>query len=189
VQARSHLEALAALYPLQEVRVWSPQRASRERFVQQLQPGLAAPLRATPSAEEAVRGADLVVLATAAREPVLQDAWVGPGTHVISVGACRPGERELDPVLLTRAHLVVDSREAALCESGDVVQGLREGRFGPGHVRAELGELLRGRGVGRRSAEDVTVFKSLGLAVEDVCAAHLAYGLARAAGLGQELAL
>ena len=136
-----------------------------------------------------MHGADLVVLATAAREPVLQDAWVGPGTHVISVGACRPGERELDPVLLARAHLVVDSREAALCESGDVVRGLREGRFGPGHVRAELGELLRGRGAGRRSAQEVTVFKSLGLAVEDVCAAHLAYGLARAAGLGQELAL
>ncbi|MBF5043077.1 ornithine cyclodeaminase family protein [Aggregicoccus sp. 17bor-14] len=190
VQAQSHLHALSHLGPLEEVRVWSPRQESRERFAR-AHAAAAAPgrMRAVDSAEEAVQGAQAVVLATAATEPVLQDAWVAPGAHVVSVGACRPAERELDPVLLARSRLFVDSRTAALAESGDVVQGLREGRFGPAHLRAELGEVIGGRAPGRQSAEEVTVFKSLGLAVEDLCAAQLAYRLARERGLGQALAL
>ena len=121
------------------------------------------------SAEEVVRGADVVVTATASPTPVVQSEWVGEGTHVIAVGSCRPTQRELDPALVARARLIVDSRAAALKEAGDVVMGIAEGRWTAEHIAAELGELPS-----RRDNREVTVFKSLGLAVEDLFAAHLA---------------
>jgi ornithine cyclodeaminase len=113
---------------------------------------------------------------------------VKPGAHVISVGACRPNQREMDPALVARARLFVDSRTAALVESGDVVLGMQEQRFGADHIVAELGELVAGA-AGRHNDTEVTIFKSLGLAVEDVTAADLAYRRAAARGVGQELAL
>ena len=111
-----------------------------------------------------------------------------PGAHIISVGACRPTQREMDPALTARARLFVDSRAAALVESGDVVLGIQEGRFGPDHIVAEIGELVNGA-AGRRSDAEVTIFKSLGMAVEDVTAADLAYRRACERGIGQELTL
>ena len=110
------------------------------------------------------------------------------GAHVISVGACRPTQREMDPDLVARARLFVDSRQAALVESGDVVLGIREGRFAADHIAGELGEVANGT-AGRRSDIEITVFKSLGLAVEDVTAAALAYERAVERGIGLELSL
>ena len=137
-----------------------------------------------------VVGADVIVLVTSSPTPVIEDGWVKPGAHVISVGACRPTQREMDPALIARARLFVDSRAAALVESGDIVLGIQEGRFRADHIVAELGELLADPALaGRRSDMDVTIFKSLGLAVEDVTAAQLAYQRAVARGVGQELAL
>jgi len=133
-----------------------------------------------------------VVLATASATPhipVLEDSWVGPGAHVVSVGACRPNQREMDPALVARARLVVDSRASAFRESGDIVLGLCEGRFAQGHVVAELGEVVSGGVPGRTSEREVTVFKSLGLAVEDLAAADLAYRRARQQGTGVEIDL
>jgi ornithine cyclodeaminase len=121
------------------------------------------------SAEAVVRGADVVVAATASATPVVLNDWVSEGTHVIGVGACRPTEREIDPALVARARLVVDSRAAALVEAGDVVLGIAEGRWTAAHINAELGELPA-----RQNDREITVFKSLGLAVEDIFAAHLA---------------
>ena len=121
------------------------------------------------NAEAVVRGADVVVAATASPTPVVQNEWVGDGTHVIGVGACRPTQRELDPTLVARARLVVDSRVAALQEAGDVVMGIAEGRWTAAHIAAELGELPA-----RQNDREIIVFKSLGLAVEDLFAAHLA---------------
>ncbi len=184
VQARSHLEALACVRRLVDVRVWSPTRAHRERFAQEASERGGAPVRAAASAEAAARDADLLVLATSADEPVLMNAWVSDGAHVIGVGACRPGQRELEPSLVTRARLFVDSREAALAEAGDVVLSIAEGRFGPDHIVAEIGEVVAGRAEGRTRASEVTIFKSLGMAVEDVAAGALAYARAEAAGLG-----
>jgi ornithine cyclodeaminase len=109
-----------------------------------------------------------VVTVTASPTPVVQSEWVGEGAHVIAVGSCLPSRRELDPVLVARARLIVDSREAALKEAGDVVMGIAEGRWTAEHIEAELGELPV-----RRNGREVTVFKSLGLAVEDLFAAHL----------------
>ena len=189
VQARSHLEALALVRPLADVRVWSPQTRSRERFVADMQGHGVGTLRAAASAEEAVRGAAIVVLVTSSPAPVVDDAWVAPGAHVISVGACRPDQREMPPALVTRARLVVDSRAAALVESGDIVQGIREGRFTEAHVVGELGEVVLGRITPRRSPQDVTVFKSLGMAVEDVAAADLVYRRAVETGAGTALTL
>jgi alanine dehydrogenase len=159
VQARSHLEALGMVRDFREVRVWSPHRAqafAREHDV-----------HAAASAEEAVRGADVVVTATTSSTPVLEGEWLSLGVHINAVGAPRPDWRELDDGVLERARVYVDSREAAREESGDVIAA-RE-------VFAELGEVAAGMKSGRRSTEDVTLFKSLGLAVEDVATADLIY--------------
>jgi ornithine cyclodeaminase/alanine dehydrogenase-like protein (mu-crystallin family) len=130
----------------------------------------------------------VIVLVTSSPTPVIEDAWVKPGAHVIAVGACRPTQREIPPALTARARLFVDSRASALVESGDVVLGIKEGHFQADHVIAELGELVNGA-TGRRGADEITIFKSLGLAVEDVTAADLAYRRAIERGVGQTLTL
>jgi alanine dehydrogenase len=162
VQARSHLQALSLVRKLREVRVWSPTAEHLGKFAAE------TGARAMENPEAVVRGADIVVAATASPAPVIQDEWVDEGTHVIAIGACRPSQRELDPALVARARLVVDSRAAALQEAGDVVMGIAEGRWTAEHIAAELGELST-----RANDREITVFKSLGLAVEDLFAAHL----------------
>ncbi len=159
VQAGSHLEALRLVREFREVRVWSPRHARTfaERFG----------VRAAGSAADAVRGADTVVVATSSRTPVLRGEWLSPGTHVNAVGACRPDWRELDDEAVRRARLYVESREAATRESGDVIAA--------GLVVAEIGEVIAGTRPGRQSAEEVTLFKSVGVAVEDVVAADMVY--------------
>ncbi len=166
VQARSHLEALRLVRPFREIRVWSPRNAAAfaERFE----------VRLARSAEDAVRGADVVVVATTSRTPVLSGEWLSPGVHVNAVGAPRPGWRELDDNVLRRAKLYVESREAASRESGDVIAA--------GDIFAELGEVIGGARPGRQSAEEITLFKSVGVAVEDIASAELVYREAQAAG-------
>ena len=159
VQASSHLEALKLVRNFREVRVWSPRRA--KAFAEEHD------VLAAPSAEEAVRGADVVVTATTSSTPVLSGEWLGPGVHINAVGAPRPDWRELDDEVLRRARVYVDSREAAMEESGDVIAAEE--------IFAEVGEVVSGVKPGRRSAEEVTLFKSLGLAVEDVATAELVY--------------
>jgi ornithine cyclodeaminase len=189
VQARSHLAALERVFELDEVRVWSPTPDHQASFMDDIGATSDLKLVGTDSAEQAVRGADLIVLVTSSPEPVVQNEWVKAGAHVISVGACRPDQREMDPALTRRGRLFVDSRAAALVESGDIVIGIREGQFAASHIVGELGELLAGKMEGRRSPRDVTIFKSLGLAVEDVAAANLAYRRAIEQDVGTELEL
>ncbi len=148
------------------LRVWSPRRAA----VLAEEHGVVA----ATTAEEAVRGADVVVTATTSQTPVLNGEWLAPGAHVNAVGAPRPDWRELDDEALGRAKVYVDSREAATKESGDVVAA--------GEVFAEIGEVVCGTKPGRRSAEEVTLFKSLRLAVEDVATAELVYRKALGGG-------
>jgi alanine dehydrogenase len=189
VQARSHLELFAATRTLTAVRVWSPDAAEMERFAVDLSRHLGLDVRPAASAAEAVESADLVVLATASERPVVQSQWIADGTHVVSVGACRPHQREMDPRLIARARLVVDSRAAALVESGDVVMGIAEGHFDAAHIAGELGEVAAGHVAGRTADNQVTIFKSLGLAVEDVATGALAASRAEARGVGVGLAL
>jgi ornithine cyclodeaminase len=185
VQARSHLDAIGRVRTLRGVRVWSPTREHRERFCREMQPQARTPIAASDSAEEAVRDADLIVLATSSREPVLRGAWVRDGAHVCAVGACRPDQREMDTPLVARGRVFVDSRAGALAEAGDVLLPIAEGAFHPARIAGELGELAGGRAPGRTSSADVTIFKSLGMAVEDVAAAHLACVRATERGLGR----
>jgi alanine dehydrogenase len=159
VQARSHLEALRLVRQFEEVRVWSPHHA--EDFARRFD------VRAAASAEEAVRGADVIVTATTSKTPVLSGEWLSPGVHINALGAPRPDWRELDDETLRRAQVYVDSREAALKESGDVLAA--------GQIFAEVGEVVVGAKPGRQAAEEFTLFKSLGLAVEDVATADLIY--------------
>ena len=158
VQARSHAEALRLVRQFEEIRVWSPNKSHAEPFAKEI--GAKA-----MSAEAAVRDADVVVTATSSRMSILRGAWLRPGCHVNAVGACRPDWRELDDDAM-RNVIFVDSREAALKESGDVIL--------PGaKIYAELGEAFAGKINSR--ANEITIFKSLGMAVEDIAAALLVY--------------
>ncbi len=161
VQARSHFEALRLIRGFKEIRVWSPTADRAQQFATQLG-GTAT------SAEEAVRGADVIVTATNSTTPVLKGAWLKPGCHVNAIGACRPDWRELDDVAMKKSVVFVDSREGAMKESGDVILSGAE-------VYAELGEALAGKVPAR--ANETTIFKSLGMAVEDIAAAMLVYRL------------
>lgn len=185
VQARSHLEAIRHVRGLSEVRVWSPNADHREAFARDASETTGLAVRAVSTAAEAIRGADVIVLATSSRTPVILDADVAPGAHITAVGACRPDQREMPTPLMARARVFVDSRLAAQQEAGDILIPTNEGAIGPDHVAGELGEVVGCQVAGRLNETQVTVFKSLGLAVEDMVAAHLALSRARAAGLGQ----
>ena len=164
-------------------------RVHREHFAKEESKRFGLSVLAAENAEEAAQDADLIVLATSASEPVLMSQWVSDGAHVISVGACRPHQREMDPSLVARARLFVDSRESALTESGDIVLSIAEGHFGAEHIIAEIGEIINGRVQGRTSLSEVTIFKSLGMAVEDITAAAMVYERARAEGLGTDVSI
>jgi ornithine cyclodeaminase/alanine dehydrogenase-like protein (mu-crystallin family) len=158
VQARSHVQALRLVRQFEEIRIWSPNESHAKQLAKEI--GATAML-----SEEAVRTADVVVTATNSKTPVLRGQWLKPGCHVNAVGACRPDWRELDDAAM--AHIVfVDSREAAMKEAGDVI-------LSGAKIYAELGEALAGKIVSR--ANETTIFKSLGMAVEDIAAAMLVY--------------
>jgi thiomorpholine-carboxylate dehydrogenase len=158
VQARSHVDALRLVRSFEEIRIWSPTLENAQRFAKEI--GGAA-----MSAEEAVRDADVIVTVTSSKEPVLRGAWLKPGCHVNAVGACRPDWRELDDEAMLNT-VFVDSREGALKESGDVILSRAK-------IHAELGEALASDVPSR--ATETTIFKSLGMAVEDIAAAMLVY--------------
>jgi ornithine cyclodeaminase len=184
VEARTHLEAMAAVRPLRRIRVWSrsPQRC--EEYAAWARGIVSVPVEVAPSAETAVRSADLVCLVTSAATPVVRGEWLSPGTHVNAVGAHRPDSRETDSDTVARARVFVDSRVAALAEAGDLMIPIEEGRITAGHIVGELGDLVTGRMPGRQSDAEITLFKSLGLAVEDIAAAHAVWQRAEEVGAG-----
>jgi len=183
-QARTHLQAVLAVRPIEEVRVFSRDRVKALAFAERESARRGVPVYAAASAEEAVRGADVVCTVTSSREPVLQGAWLRPGTHVNAVGASLRSARELDAAAVAAARVFVDRRESAAHEAGDLLIARAEGAIGDDHVQGELGEVLIGRADGRRSPAEITVFKSLGLAVEDVASAHHIHARATEKGVG-----
>jgi thiomorpholine-carboxylate dehydrogenase len=189
VQARSHVAALREVRPPAEVRVWSRTQASAERFAAKTRERFGITVAMAASAERAVRGADVICTVTGSTTPVVQAAWLSPGTHLNAVGAARPDWRELATDVVRGARLFVDSRAGALTEAGDVVGPIHEGAITERHVVAEIGEVFAGRHPGRESDEETTLFKSLGLAVEDVASARFAYARAQAKGIGDEIRL
>jgi ornithine cyclodeaminase len=188
VQARSHLAAVALVRRLGAVRVWSRNAAHAARFVREAVQTVSCPVTAAPTVREAMRGAAILVAVTAAREPITDAAWLEPGMHLCAVGSSAPDMRELDAATVARCRVFVDSRASAEAEAGDLIMARREGASGATQVVAELGEVAAGA-PGRRSERDITLFKSLGLAVEDVVAARLAVTRARALGVGREVTL
>jgi ornithine cyclodeaminase len=185
VQARTHLQAIAAVRRLKRATIWSRNPGHASALVAEQGSNFGFPIEAVPTIEAAVRAADIVATVTASPEPLVQRAWIKEGAHINAVGSSIPSTRELDTATVADARLFVDRRESALNEAGDVLIPLREGAFGPDHIVAELGEVIVGKNPGRRSPSELTIFKSLGLAVEDVASAAYVVDQARRLKVGQ----
>lgn len=189
VQAAAHLEAMRAVRPVRRVRVWSRNPANARAFAAREAARHGIEVTAAPSAREAVLGADLICTVTSACEPVLEGAWIASGAHLNAVGACVPRCRELDTEAVRRARVYVDHRPAALAEAGDLLIPIAEGAIAPDHIVGEVGGVLAGTAQGRRDREEITLFKSLGVAIEDLAAGARAYANALAAGAGTTVAI
>jgi ornithine cyclodeaminase len=181
VQGRSHVQAMQTVVDDPIIRIWSRNPAHAEALALETHSLVAA------SVEDALDGADIVCTATAARNPVVELDWLAPGTHVNAVGASIRTARELSSATIAAASLFVDRRESTLNESGDYLLAVEEQGIGPDHIMAELGEVLAGSHPGRRTDEELTVFKSLGIAAEDLAAAELCVNRARERGIGTEV--
>jgi ornithine cyclodeaminase len=181
VQARSHLEALGLVRDFERVRIFSPTAGNAKALADE------AGAEAAGSAEEAVRDADVVVTATSSTEPVLRRDWLKEGAHVNVIGGRPPQMRELDVATVAGSAFYTDKRESAEAEAWDYRDALEAGAIGPGHIRGEIGEVLVGTAPGRQSPDELTVFRSLGLAVEDLAAAEYVVARAKETGIGTEV--
>jgi ornithine cyclodeaminase/alanine dehydrogenase-like protein (mu-crystallin family) len=176
-QALSHLDAMRAIRDFERIVVWSASGRSLDGA------------ESVASAEEAVRSADVVCTVTSSAQPVVEHGWLKPGAHVNAVGSSIPTTRELDTATMAAAALFVDRRESTVNESGDYLFPLREGALDESHIRAEIGDVLIGEAAGRSSRDELTVFKSLGLGVEDLAAAELVLARAEAEDAGSVVTL
>ncbi len=183
-QARAHLAALRTVRALRRVRVWSRSRANADRFAREELAHAGVAIEVAATTEAAVRGADLVCTVTASKEPVLRGEWLSPGAHVNAVGACFAASRELDTEAVRRARFYTDCRQSCLHEAGDFLIARDEGAIQDRHLLGELGEVLLGTVPGRLSPQDITVYESLGVAVEDLAAAHAIHRRAIETGAG-----
>jgi len=183
-QARTHLAAMQAVRKLRRVRVWSRTRANAERFAREESNRSGVTVEVSETAAEAVRDADIVCTTTAAREPVLLGEWLAPGVHVNAVGACFSTSRELDSEAVRRARFFTDCRESCLNEAGDFLIPREEGVIDDSHLLGELGDVFLGKVPGRVSHDDVTIFESLGIAIEDLASAHFIQRRAVETGAG-----
>jgi ornithine cyclodeaminase len=184
VQGYVHIEAIRLVRPITHLRVWSRTREHAERLATTAGERFGLDATVAESGADAVRGADVVCTTTSAREPVLEGDWLEPGTHVNAIGASHRTAREIDSRTVVRSRLYVDRRESALKEPGDILVPLEEGVIAPEHIVAEVGEVLVGRAQGRCSRDEITLFKSLGLAIEDLAAAAHVLAAARRDGAG-----
>jgi alanine dehydrogenase len=191
VQARTQLEAVCTVRPIGEVRVFSADRAEAERFVYEMAGQGPVPdnVRVVDDAAAAVDGASVICTATTSKTPVFPAAALSPGCHINAIGAYRPDMQEIDAAVVQRALLVVDQRDAALAEAGDILIALQQGVIDERHIYAELGAIASGQKAGRTDADQITLFKSVGLAVQDAVAAAAALERAAALGLGSVVTL
>jgi ornithine cyclodeaminase/alanine dehydrogenase-like protein (mu-crystallin family) len=189
VQARVHLEAIPLVREIERVRVWSRDTAHARSLADFGRDSLGIAVEVCPTAERAVRDADIVCTTTSAREPVLDGAWLRPGTHVNAIGSSTPAARELDATTVVRSRVYVDRRESALKESGDILRAIEEDAITPDHLVGELGDVIVGTTRGRESRDEITLFKSLGLAIEDLATARYAADRAAESGGGTRVDL
>lgn len=185
VQAATHLEAMRVVREIKTVRVWSRNFDHARDFVERESAHFAISMKAVESAQQAVYGADIVCTVTSSTDPVLQGDWIAPGTHINAVGSSVPFARELDTAAVVKSKLFVDRRQSTLNEAGDFLFPKQEGAVNDGHILGEIGDILLEKIEGRQSNEDVTLFKSLGLAVEDVAAAYYIYRKLSERGTGK----
>ena len=184
VQARTHLLALDAVRSIKQARVACRNIEHAEELVREMRPSFPFPIEAVKTNEEAVRGADLIVTATSSQEPVLARDWISPGAHVNAIGTHSPNSREIDGATMAASRIFVDRRESAVNEAGDYLLAAKEGLINADSIVGEIGELLIGTKIGRNSVDEITLFKSLGLAIEDVACAEYLYEKALAQNFG-----
>jgi ornithine cyclodeaminase len=184
IQARGHLEAMLQVLPIRRVRVWSLPLDQARQFAAASSKRLGIRVEAMETSQDAVKGADIICTVTAAPEPILFGESVSAGAHINAIGACIPTTRELDTAAVVKSRLYVDRRESTLNEAGDFLIPKKEGSITDKHIIGEIGEILAGKVPGRQSENEITLFKSLGLAVEDLAAAHYVYQKAMAKKIG-----
>lgn len=184
VQARAHIEALTQVKKIERIKIYSPSGASAAGMKKDLESAMTIAIEATASAEDAVRDVDLLVTGSTAKEPIVKSAWLKAGVHINAVGSHRPDHREIDGATVARAKVVVDSREAIMAECGDILLAIKEQAISENHVHGEIGEVIAGTKPGRMSASEVTLYKSVGIAIQDVATANLVYRKALKRGVG-----
>jgi ornithine cyclodeaminase len=184
VQARTHLSALGCVRSIRRARVACRNRDHADQLVREMQEKVSFPIEAVSSNEAAVRDADIVVTATSALEPVIRREWIADGAHINAIGTHSPQSREIDTATMAAARIFVDRRESALNEAGDYLLAAKDGAVTPESIVAEIGELVIETKKGRTSSSEITLFKSLGLAIEDVVCAQYLYGKAAAENAG-----
>lgn len=184
VQARSHLEAIACVRKLKRARVVSRNPEHAKALAEEMGVRFDFPIEPVTRAQEAILGADIIVTVTTSKEPVVHREWLAPGSHINAIGTYSPRAREIDTATMVDATLFVDRRESALNEAGDYLIAAAAGAITPDHIHAELGEVLIGSASGRSSPDEITLFKSLGLAVEDLAAADYVYRKAQREQVG-----
>jgi ornithine cyclodeaminase len=184
VQAQSHLEAMLLARSIKRVRVWSRHADHARAFAEREGQRHGLAIEVCSSVEEAVTSAHIICTTTAAPEPILKGDWLAPGTHINAVGSSVPFTRELDTAAVAKSRLFVDRRESTVSEAGDFLFPKKEGAIGDDHIQGELGELLLGKIEGRKSDNEITLYKSLGLAVEDLASANHVYKKALEKGMG-----
>jgi ornithine cyclodeaminase/alanine dehydrogenase-like protein (mu-crystallin family) len=184
-QARSHLEAMLSVRALRRVRVWARDRDKAAVFAAEQGAKHGVAIETSATVREAVTGADLICTTTKAGDPILEGAWLAPGVHLNVVGSSIAGAAEIDTPAVVKARFFVDRRESTVNEGGEYLRALKAGAITPAHILGEIGEVANGSKVGRTSPLEVTLYKSLGIAPQDLASAHHVLGKARAAGIGQ----
>ena len=189
VQARAHIRALCPVRKISKIKLYSPSGKSGAAVKKDLESEVGAAVEIARSAEEAVRDSDLIVTATTSNTPVLSREWLKPGAHINAVGSHRPDQREIDGPTVALAKVVVDSREAVMAECGDILLAIKEQSITESHIHGEIGDVLAGTKPARTSSDEITLYKSVGIAIQDVATANLVYHKARQQKVGTDVDL
>jgi ornithine cyclodeaminase/alanine dehydrogenase len=189
VQAKTQLEAVCVVRPIREARVYDLMPEAADKYAAEMSDRLGIRVTRAESAEDAVRESDVVCAASTSKTPVVLGAWLRDGTHINGVGSHSVDARELDTEAIVRSKVVVDTIDAALAEAGDLLDPIKEGAITADHIHAELGDVITGKKPGRTSEQEITLFKSQGIAIQDVATAQLVYRMAKERGIGTEVNL
>jgi alanine dehydrogenase len=187
VQARAHIRALCRVRKISKIKLYSPSGASAAAVKKDLETESGAAIEIARSAEQTVRDSDLIVTATTSNTPVLSREWLKPGAHINAVGSHRPDQREIDGPTVARAKVVVDSREAIMAECGDILLAIKEGSISESHIHGEIGDILAGIRPARSGTDEITLYKSVGIAIQDVATANLVYHRALEQRIGTDV--